>query len=174
MSNDLLGQRAKDIFARFRVVGAEHSRRLGNEADTRRKVIDFVLREILAWPDNMVSVEEYISPGFADFVLKKQNGDAALFVEAKREGIYFELPHAHKNGELSAYMPAPIKISASRLLSRYLTSSDALRSYQCGKNDSSIPKYMACLTHSRTPDFTLAPPNPLKCFASAWTTRKLC
>lgn len=60
-----------------------------NEAETRHKIIDFVLHDFLAWPKNRVAVEEYISPGFADYVLKKTNGDDLLFIEAKRAGVFF-------------------------------------------------------------------------------------
>jgi hypothetical protein len=42
-----------------------------NEADTRHKLIDTVLHEFLAWPKNRVAAEEYIRPGFADYILKK-------------------------------------------------------------------------------------------------------
>ncbi|WP_158683819.1 hypothetical protein, partial [Cronobacter sakazakii] len=37
-----------------------------NEAETRHKIIDFVLYDFLAWPKNRVVVEEYINPGYAD------------------------------------------------------------------------------------------------------------
>lgn len=75
-----------------------------NEAETRHKVIDFVLHELLAWPRNRVSVEEFISPGFADYVLRKSNDDELLFVEAKRAGVYFELPLPHSASERWCYL----------------------------------------------------------------------
>ena len=76
----------------------------GNEAETRHKVIDVVLHEVLAWPRARTKVEEYIAPGFADYVLTKPNGDFAFLVEAKRVGKAFELPFPHKNGETSCYI----------------------------------------------------------------------
>lgn len=75
-----------------------------NEAETRHKVIDFVLHDFLSWPKNRVTVEEYIAPGFADYVLKKNNGDDLLFIEAKRAGYFFDLPIAHSNSETSCYI----------------------------------------------------------------------
>ncbi|MEC3910075.1 hypothetical protein U5A82_06170 [Sphingobium sp. CR2-8] len=78
--------------------------RAENEAETRHKVIDVVLHDILGWPRNRTSVEEYIRPGFADYVLKKSNGDDLLFVEAKRSGIFFTLPIAHNANERFAYI----------------------------------------------------------------------
>ena len=75
-----------------------------NEADTRHKVIDFVLHDFLAWPKNRVALESYISPGFADYVLQKTNGDDLLFIEAKKAGRFFELPIAHCETETSCYI----------------------------------------------------------------------
>ncbi|MER9176644.1 hypothetical protein NKH72_24065 [Mesorhizobium sp. M0955] len=82
-----------------------------NEADTRHKVIDTVLHEFLAWPKNRVATEEYIRPGFADYILKKANGDDLIFIEAKKDGVFFELPDAATAGEVSSY------ISIQKLLS---------------------------------------------------------
>jgi len=81
-----------------------------NEADTRHKIIDVVIHEVLSWPRNRVNVEEYIAPGFADYVLKKTNGDDCLFIEAKKEGVYFELPAAYHGKETYCY------ISVSKLM----------------------------------------------------------
>ncbi|MCP3025277.1 AAA family ATPase [Cupriavidus basilensis] len=87
------------------------SRRDMNEAETRHKVIDFVIHDFLSWPRNRVVVEEFIAPGFADYVLKKTNGDDLLFIEAKRAGVFFELPIPHVADETSCY------ISIAKLLS---------------------------------------------------------
>lgn len=75
-----------------------------NEAETRHKIIDFILHDLLSWPKNRVSVEEYIAPGYADYVLKKQNKDDLLFIEAKKTGIFFELPIATSKDETSCYI----------------------------------------------------------------------
>ncbi|WP_373964393.1 hypothetical protein [Kosakonia sacchari] len=75
-----------------------------NEAETRHKIIDFILHDLLSWPKNRVSVEEYIAPGYADYVLKKQNKDDLLFIEAKKAGIFFELPMATSKDETSCYI----------------------------------------------------------------------
>jgi hypothetical protein len=83
---------------------AESRGRNENEAETRHKIIDLVLHDILSWPRNRVAVEEFIRPGYADYVLKKANGDHLLFVEAKRSGIFFSLPLAHARDETSCYV----------------------------------------------------------------------
>ncbi|WP_454740222.1 hypothetical protein [Cupriavidus necator] len=82
-----------------------------NEAETRHKIIDFIIHDFLAWPKNRVKVEEYIAPGFADYVLKKTNGDDLMFIEAKKAGFFFELPIPHSTDETSCY------ISISKLIS---------------------------------------------------------
>ncbi len=75
-----------------------------NEAETRHKIIDVILHDFLSWPRNRVSIEEFIDPGFADYVLTKENGDHLLFIEAKKEGIFFELPIPHNSDETSCFL----------------------------------------------------------------------
>ena len=42
-----------------------------NEADSRHQVIDPILHDVLGWPRNLVSCEEYVAPGFADCVFQR-------------------------------------------------------------------------------------------------------
>lgn len=67
----------------------EHEGRSLNEADTRHKVIDYIIHNVLSWPRNRVSLEEHIHGGYADYVFKKANGEDLLFIEAKKEGAFF-------------------------------------------------------------------------------------
>ncbi|MCR9280844.1 MAG: hypothetical protein NXH99_04080 [Rhodobacteraceae bacterium] len=75
-----------------------------NEAQTRHEIIDCILHDVLAWPRALTKVEEYIAPGFSDYVLTKPNGDFLFFVEAKKAGKQFSLPLPHKVGERFAYI----------------------------------------------------------------------
>lgn len=75
-----------------------------NEADSRHRVIDPLLHDVLGWPRSMVACEEYIAPGFADYVLRKGAGDVLVLIEAKREGQYFELPTSLNDGESGFYV----------------------------------------------------------------------
>ena len=93
-----------DAFSRLPAVIADAANRDRNEAETRHKIIDFILHDLLAWPRNRVAVEENIHPGFADYILKKANGEPLVFVEAKKEGLYFELPLPHNADETSSYI----------------------------------------------------------------------
>jgi predicted type IV restriction endonuclease len=93
-----------DAFSRLPAVIVDAANRDRNEAETRHKIIDFILHDLLAWPRNRVAVEENIHPGFADYILKKANGDPLVFVEAKKEGLYFELPLPHNPDETFSYI----------------------------------------------------------------------
>ena len=62
-----------------------------NEANTRHKIIDELLHNVLHWPKKLVDCERYIKPGFSDYILLKNNAPFFL-IEAKKEGIYFSFP----------------------------------------------------------------------------------
>ncbi|WP_211166920.1 type I restriction endonuclease [Aromatoleum evansii] len=83
---------------------SEASERSRNEADTRHKIIDYILHDYLHWPRNRVFHEENVHDGYADFILKKSNGDALLVIEAKKEGVFFELPIAYRAAETSCFV----------------------------------------------------------------------
>ena len=89
----------------LRAAAVELRGRTENEAETRHKIIDVIIHDVLGWPRNRVSVEEYIHPGYADYILRKPNSEEILFIEAKRSGIYFELPMPHAKLEAAAYIP---------------------------------------------------------------------
>lgn len=114
-----------DNFEKMQLVIKESGSRDRNEAETRHKIIDFVLHDYLSWPKNRVAVEEYINPGYADYILKKENGDDLLFIEAKKEGAFFELPIPYSSTENSAY------ISIKKLVSneQIKTALDQVRRY---------------------------------------------
>jgi hypothetical protein len=65
-----------------------------NEAETRLKVINTVLFDVLDWGKNEVEVEKYCREvGFADYVLSPFD-TITLVLEAKRAGIPFTVPEA--------------------------------------------------------------------------------
>ena len=75
-----------------------------NEADTRHKIIDEILHGVLGWPKELVKCEKYINPGYSDYLLEKRNGNQLLFIEAKKEGISFELPNDFNGVKLKRVM----------------------------------------------------------------------
>jgi hypothetical protein len=61
-----------------------------NEADTRLRFIDRILIECLGWEPNSINSEDFQNSLYADYKLSLFRPVAVL--EAKRQGIYFELP----------------------------------------------------------------------------------
>ena len=62
-----------------------------NEAETRAKIIDTILRECLGWDEELIRREDHVAPGFTDYQLLNRD-ICALVIEAKKTGIYFEIP----------------------------------------------------------------------------------
>ena len=75
-----------------------------NEADTRHKLIDEIIQGVLCWPKSQIFHESYIAPGYADYRLKRSNGEDLLFLEAKKEGVYFNLPNNYNGHKLSRHI----------------------------------------------------------------------
>jgi hypothetical protein len=85
-------------------VASSSNEREFNEADTRHKIIDEIIHGVLSWPKTQTFHESYIAPGYADYRLKRSNGDDLLFLEAKKEGVYFELPNNFNGTKLSRHI----------------------------------------------------------------------
>lgn len=73
-----------------------------NEAETRLKVIDKILKGVLGWNDDDISPEERCTEDsktvFADYIVR--TATTSLIVEAKRAGAAFVLPTNQKSGKL--------------------------------------------------------------------------
>jgi energy-coupling factor transporter ATP-binding protein EcfA2 len=57
-----------------------------NEAGTRFKVLDRVLKEVFEWTDECIDPEDSVPDGFVDYTLKSLDGRAVSVIEAKRVG----------------------------------------------------------------------------------------
>ena len=77
---------------KIRALYQKHNGRVLNEADTRANVIDTVIHEVLDWPKSSVKREMAIHPGYADYLLYNTAGQISLVIEAKKEGVFFEIP----------------------------------------------------------------------------------
>ena len=64
---------------------------LMNEAETRAKIIDRVLRECLDWDEDSIRREDRVESGYTDYRLLI-GGVCRVVIEAKRECDYFEIP----------------------------------------------------------------------------------
>lgn len=75
-------------FERFKILQteiSEYEATIFTEQDTRVKVIDRILTEVLAWPMAEISTEVFTGEGYVDYKLS-HNGLARLILEAKRDG----------------------------------------------------------------------------------------
>ncbi|CAM3557961.1 Type I site-specific deoxyribonuclease [Bordetella sputigena] len=74
-----------------------------NEAATRLKVVDRVLREVLGWSDSDINPEEHVSEDgnstFADYVLTTAN--VGVVVETKKIGAAFSIPMLRRKERLN-------------------------------------------------------------------------
>ncbi|HEY5977600.1 MAG TPA: hypothetical protein VIT85_07060 [Solirubrobacterales bacterium] len=67
-----------------------------NEATTRLHFVDELLTGALGWPREQIVAEERLESKIADYVLGQPA--SRMIVEAKREGVTFELPAGVKSG----------------------------------------------------------------------------
>jgi hypothetical protein len=70
----------------------KYSKQKLNEADTRFKIIDTILLDILHWQKDPLMLEVIKSSTRADYVLYGKNQKPLLIIEAKKTGSYFNLP----------------------------------------------------------------------------------
>ncbi|MGE0454393.1 MAG: hypothetical protein AB7O37_16200 [Vicinamibacteria bacterium] len=85
-----------------------------SEADTRAKVIDRVLTEVLGWPEEQLSREDRCAGGFSDYQLRLHNRPFVV-VEAKKEGASFTLPigNDHRALKLNGVLSTDASIRAA-------------------------------------------------------------
>lgn len=62
-----------------------------NEADTRVKIIDRLVKECLGWPEDAITREDRVESGYLDYALCDLK-TPLLVIEAKRVGVDFEIP----------------------------------------------------------------------------------
>jgi len=62
-----------------------------SESDTRVKLVDRVLVQVLGWPEEVITREEHVDSGFIDYSLIVQTR-RYVAVEAKKEGVAFTFP----------------------------------------------------------------------------------
>ncbi|MBN1214314.1 MAG: hypothetical protein JXA99_02620 [Candidatus Lokiarchaeota archaeon] len=62
-----------------------------SEADTRCKIIDRILKNVLFWEEKNITREDHVNEGYTDYQLKI-NDIPFIVLEAKKTGAYFEIP----------------------------------------------------------------------------------
>ena len=81
--------------------------KIKNEAETRFHIIDEILQKSLFWTKEYTSVERFYSGNYTDYELGKPK--KAIW-EAKREGVYFELP-ANFSKKIRVNIPSILAVS---------------------------------------------------------------
>src|SRR4051794_11620842 len=66
-----------------------------SEADTRVKVIDRLLTDVLGWTEPAFTREEHVDSGFIDYVLRGPH--PLLVIEAKKRDVHFRCPVERAN-----------------------------------------------------------------------------
>ncbi len=89
-----LGKAALDDLIRWADAHATGDQR--NEATTRLHLIDSLLMDVLRWPKSTVKAEEPSGAGRIDYALGAPG--THLIIEAKKEGIHFQLPAGTNTG----------------------------------------------------------------------------
>lgn len=74
-----------------------------NEAETRKKLIDRIIEDVLDWKDLDIAYEERVSEDgnttFADYIIR--TADTSILIEAKRVGVTFSTIPGQKKVKLS-------------------------------------------------------------------------
>jgi hypothetical protein len=74
-----------------------------NEAETRKKLIDRIIEDVLGWNDLDIAYEERVSEDrnttFADYIIR--TADTSILIEAKRIGVTFNTIPGQKKVKLS-------------------------------------------------------------------------
>jgi Cdc6-like AAA superfamily ATPase len=71
---------------------SKYSKAKLSEADTRFKIIDTILLDILKWQKDPLMLEVIYKSVRADYVLYGKNSRPLLIIESKKNGSYFSLP----------------------------------------------------------------------------------
>lgn len=82
-------QTLESIYSEFKDFCAKRGQT--SEADTRVKIIDRILKEVLGWTEGVIERENPVHKGYIDYVLAPKGGRGLVVVEAKREGVSFDV-----------------------------------------------------------------------------------
>ena len=84
--------------------------KIKNEAETRFHLIDEIIEKCFGWDKSQITVERYMqNNGFTDYELGKPT---SIIIEAKKEGITFELPPAMLKDKNIIDIPSLMKMNA--------------------------------------------------------------
>lgn len=111
-----------EIFEKFKLLKSDLQSALSaspNESDTRLKVLDRILLEVLKWRHESILTEPPSPSGYIDYLLTVGEGRGAVVIEAKRSGLFSTATNATKAGvlSLSGSVLSPLKEGIKQALS---------------------------------------------------------
>ncbi len=86
-----------------------------SETDTRVKLIDRILKEVLGWSESAIKREPHVESGYIDYQLSLRSKQI-ICVEAKREAIGFTIPttlQQHKSFALDGTLVTDIAVKTA-------------------------------------------------------------
>jgi len=72
------------------------------EADTRSKLLDFLLIKVLGWTEDDIDREKYVQVGYYDYLISIPGFQ--FVIEAKKNFVDFNLPTKHKSSTLNSLL----------------------------------------------------------------------
>ncbi|WP_156748367.1 hypothetical protein [Mycobacterium sp. 1465703.0] len=90
----------------------------GNEATTRLRLIDAVLKDVLGWSPDEIACEEHVDGEYLDYVLG--NPERRAVVEAKRTARTFDVPAGVESGLLDLATVRTYNISNEKAVDQVL------------------------------------------------------
>jgi predicted type IV restriction endonuclease len=92
--------KSKAEFEKFKVEYAKYSNDDISESDTRSKLLDIVLKNVLGWNEENIERERYVKVGYYDYLMKLPSFQ--FVIEAKKNLKQLNFPVSHKSTSLNS------------------------------------------------------------------------
>jgi len=92
--------KSKAEFEKFKVEYAKYSNDDISESDTRSKLLDIVLKNVLGWNKENIERERYVKVGYYDYLMKLPSFQ--FVIEAKKNLKQLNFPVSHKSTSLNS------------------------------------------------------------------------
>jgi len=92
--------KSKINFQKFKSEFEKYHKEDITETDTRSKILDVLLKDVLGWSEDNLDREKYIQVGYYDYLVKVPNFQ--FVIEAKRNLKKFNFPVAHKSTSINS------------------------------------------------------------------------
>ena len=96
--------KSKEKFEEFKAEFEKYHKSDITETDTRSKILDVLLKDVLGWSEDNIDRERYVQVGFYDYLVKVPNFQ--FVIEAKKNLKKFNFPVAHKSTSINSIYKA--------------------------------------------------------------------